>query len=357
VSAFALLLRLNEEKPGKKLFVAGHTDTAGSEDFNQELSQERADCALALLTGDRASFQDVCQARHKVADYKQILAWVSRAFADEGFACDPGAIDDNAASAQQPVRRFQETYNEKRAALGIEQPAIAVDGSVGKQTWGAFFDCYELALARELGEEPAGVAALREQLVFVDDERKALGFSEHFPVEELGVDHYRSQENRRVELLTFEPGEEPDLRLAQDDPETSELYLPGHYQRTPLPFRPGGAKPHMSLSLLLFRPDGTRSGVTYELFNDDKTFSQTISEPQASAEFDETLQLEFVDVPMGSLLTLRQRSGEGSLDFAVQVPPATALVSDRAHIFVKQLAPKAEASVSFLSYDLQGGLV
>ena len=356
VSAFALLLRLNEERPGKKVFVAGHTDTAGTEDSNQDLSQERAECALAILTGDRARFQDLCQARHKVADYKQILAWVSRAFGQFGFACDPGVIDDNQTTAEQPVRRFQTTYNEKRAEMGIEQPAISVDGSVGKQTWGAFFDCYEVAMAEELGEDSAGVTALREQLVFVDDERKALGFSEYFPVEELGVDHYRSQENRRVELLTFDPGEEPDLEHAKIDPETSELYLPGFYQRTPLPTRPGGAKPHLSLSLLLFRPDGARSGVTYELFNEDKSFTQTISEPQASAEFDERLQLEFVDVPMGLPLTLRQTTAAGSIDFVVKLPPESALVSAPPRIFIKELKPKAEESVSFLNYDLDGAL-
>jgi hypothetical protein len=356
VNAFALLLRLNEERPGKTLLIAGHTDASGTESFNQPLSQERAACALALLTGDRARFQDLCQARHTVADYKQILAWVARAFSDFAFECDPGTIDDTAATATGPVKRFQATYNERREAMAISQPAIVVDGSVGKQTWGAFFDCYEVALRQELGEEPDGVAALREALVFVDDERRALGFSEHFPIEELGVEHFRSQANRRVELLTFDPGEEPDLVHAQDDPETSELYLPGHYQRQPLPIRPGGAKPHMSLTLLLYRPDGARSGVTYELFNEDGSFRQSISEPQASAELDETLQLDFTDVPMSSLLTLRQLSGGGVFDFAVKTPPASTLVSAPTSVFIKALGTHAEPALSFLSYHLEGAL-
>lgn len=356
INAFALLLRLNEERPGKKLFVAGHTDASGTESFNQPLSQERAECALALLTGDRARFQGLCQARHTVADYKQILAWVARAFAEVAFDCDPGTIDDTAATAVGPVKRFQAAYNERREAMGISQPALVVDGSVGKQTWGAFFDCYEVALRQELGEEPAGVAALREALVFVDDQRKALGFSEHFPIEELGVEHFRSQANRRVELLTFDPGEEPDLVHAQDDPETSELFLPGHYQRQPLPIRPGGAKPHMALSLLLFRPDGARSGVAYELFNEDGSFRQRLSEPQASSELDETLQLDFTDVPMSSLLTLRQVSGAGTLDFMVKTPPASTLTSAPISVFIKELQPLAELTLSFLTYDLEGAL-
>lgn len=356
VSSFAMLLRLNEEHPGKQLFVAGHTDTAASEDFNQKLSQERAECALAVVVGDRQAFVDRCQARHTVGDYKQILAWVSRAFSDFSFSCDPGKIDDQASTGVAPVKRFQTAYNANRLGMGIAQPAIGVDGSVGKETWGAFFDCYEVALARELGEDESGVQALRDQLVFVDSDRKALGFGEYFPIEELGVDKFRSQANRRVELMLFDPGEEPDLVHAQEDPETSELYLPGHYQREPLPTRPGGAKPHMTLTLSLFRPDGTRSGVSYELINDDGTFSQKISESEAATESDQSLLLEFEDVPMGAPLTLRQLSGSTAIDLALQVPPAVALTSAPLRTYVTTLSPRAEDSTSFLDYDLQGAL-
>ena len=352
VSGIAMLLRFNEERPGKKVFVAGHTDTAGKEEFNEELSTERAKCALALLVGDRSSFQAICDKRHVTSDIKQILSWVSLVF---GFDCAPGAIDDNAATTAAPVKRFQAAYNANRVGLGIAQPEIAVDGVAGPETWGAFFDCYEVALQRELGEDAGGLAELRRLLVFVDDDRKALGFGEHFPVEELGADNYRSQQNRRVELLTFDSGEEPDLEHAEQDPETSELYLPGQYERLPLPLRPGGAKPHMSLSLLLFRPDRTRSGVAYELVNDDGTYSQKLTEPPSTRE--ETLQLDFTNVPMGSPLTLRQLSGSGTIDFAFKVPPANTLESAPLRTFVKQLEPKAEPSTGFLSYDLDGAMV
>lgn len=169
-----------------------------------------------------------------MADYKQILAWVSRAFEDLVFDCDPGKLDDNASTGVEPVRRFQKAYNLNQEALGATAPELTPDGDVGPLTWGAFFDCYEFALREELGEDAATVAALREQLVFADPSRKSLGFSEHFPIEELGEDNFRSQANRRVEILFFEAGEEPDLVAAENDPETSELYLPGHFERTPL---------------------------------------------------------------------------------------------------------------------------
>jgi outer membrane protein OmpA-like peptidoglycan-associated protein len=353
ISGFAMILRLNEERPGKKLFVAGHTDSTAGDEFNQKLSQERADCALAVLVGDREKFKALCQARHRVSDYKQILSWISRTFAD--FPCDPGKIDDNLGTADGPVRRFQTAYNENRELLGITQSPIGVDGSVGKQTWGAFFDLYELALAEELGEKPEAVAELRKLLVFADDERKALGFGEHFPIEELGVDHFRSQTNRRVELLMFDPGEEPDLVQAEDDPETSDLYLPGFYQRGPLPLRPGGAKPHMTLAVLLFRPGGARSGVVYELSNEEG-FLQKLSDAAPSAELADTLELQFADVPMTSPLTLKQIVEGGTIDLLVGVPPAATVGDTPKRVFVTELERKAEPSERFFDYDVQEAL-
>lgn len=236
VGLIATALRFNDEHAGRTLLVAGHTDTSADIAFNQKLSEERAEVALSLLKGGDASrerFKALCDARHTVADIKQILSWVAVSF--EGFDCDPGVIDDRADDG--PVRKFQAAYNANKSAINPD-PNVAplkVDGSVGKLTWGAFFDCYEAALRDELGEDANGVAALREKLRFVDEKHEFLGFSEHFPIEELGVDNFRSQTNRRVELPFFEPGEEPDVEFAAKQPDLSELYLPGRYERLPIP--------------------------------------------------------------------------------------------------------------------------
>jgi hypothetical protein len=237
VGLFATALRFNQENPGKKVFVAGHCDTTNTVDFNQKLSKERAQAVLALLLGgdaQREVWKKLCDGRHQVSDYKQILAWVSRAFAELGFDCDPGTIDDNEKTAVAPVKRFQAAYNRNKDALGATAPNLEIDGDVGPLTWGAIFDCYEAALRDELGEDAAGLRALRDGLRFVDDARRALGFSEYFPVEELGVDNFKSQANRRAEVLFFDSGEEPDLAAAENDPETADLYLPGHFVRAPL---------------------------------------------------------------------------------------------------------------------------
>lgn len=232
VGLIAQALRFNEEHDGRSVLVAGHTDTSATDAHNDELSRKRAQVTLALLEGDRDNFGSLTNERHQPEDINQILSWVSRAFEDLDFDCDPGKITSFVDPAK--VRAFQRDFNRHKLALGSSAADLTVDGSVGKLTWGAFFDCYEFALQQELGEDAAAVAALRAKLKFVDPERKSLGFGEHFPIEELGVDNFRSQTNRRVEILFFESGEEPDVAAAEADAETSELYLPGFYQRTPL---------------------------------------------------------------------------------------------------------------------------
>lgn len=240
VGLIAQALRFNEEHPGRSLVVAGHTDTAAGDDLNDELSRLRARVALAVLVGDRDTFRVLANQRHKPADVNQILSWVAQAFdvlatpaRPNPFNCAPQVISNEVDSVK--VRAFQSDFNRNKLAMGSPAGDLEVDGSVGELTWGAFFDCYEFALLQELGESAAELSALRGKLTFVDDERRALGFGERFPIEELGVDEFRSQTNRRVEIIFFESGEEPDLAAAEDDPETSVLYLPGHYERNGLP--------------------------------------------------------------------------------------------------------------------------
>lgn len=237
IGAFASVLRFNEESPGKKLFIAGHADTSGGEQLNMELSDERAECALALLIGARQLFADIADARHRISDYKQILSWSTRAF-PQYFDCAPPEIDEREYPGVEPLRRFQAQYNAAKQELGATGSDIAVDGSIGPQTWGAIFDVYELALREELGADIAGLARLREQLTFVDDQRKALGFGEYHPADG-SADGVRSQPNRRIEMLFFDSGEEPDLAAAEADPAGAELYQPTRYQREPIQYLDG----------------------------------------------------------------------------------------------------------------------
>lgn len=237
-SLFATALEFAEANPLRKLLVAGHADTSGTEGHNQVLSEDRAGNVLFCLAGgadSRIAFGDTCDARHTVADYKQILSWAAARF---GFPCAPGKIDDVEFTGIGPIKAFQSAYNASRADLGVpDADELAVDGSMGPKTWRAVFDCYEAALADEvsdgadIAERLAALAELRGKLRFMDDGTRAMGFGESHPIDSIGRDGFRSQQNRRVEMLFFHEGEEPGLDAL---PKESEIYAPGIFRRIPI---------------------------------------------------------------------------------------------------------------------------
>lgn len=288
VGALAMALRFNEEHPGQQLLVAGHTDSVASDASNDKLSTQRAQAVHAVLTGDRDAFVSIADAAHKVSDWKQILRWASvdlavlfplRASGDAGpppapvpaafsfAACDPGVIDDNAFTGVEPVKAFQRAFNANKATLASTADDLKVDGAFGKKTWGAVFDCYQYNLARELGEDPAGVQALRALLTFLPTKQPFVGFGEHHPADGNTADGAESQANRRVEVLFFAKGQEPNVDLIDEAPELTELYLPDVYRKREIPQRPGGAKQHPLFAVSLLDIDGNQlvraAGVRY----------------------------------------------------------------------------------------------
>lgn len=260
VGAFATLLRFNEENPGRKLLIAGHTDTEGGQAENKRLSEDRGKAVHALLMGERQAFADLAEKRHKVSDYKQILKWASVALADleppgggapaaSFIDCDPGKIDDDEFTGIEPIKAFQRAYNANKQALEADGEDLKVDGAMGPKTWGAVFDCYEFGLRQELGEDKAALAELRGKVTFLISKRPAVGFGESRPVEGAGTDGLSSQRNRRVEALFFGPDEEPDLDVLEKEPEKSEIYPPGVFARVPIPPLKTAARTRVELKL------------------------------------------------------------------------------------------------------------
>jgi outer membrane protein OmpA-like peptidoglycan-associated protein len=332
VGLIATALRFNEEHAGRTTIVAGHTDSSAGDDVNDELSRQRAKLTLALLEGDRDSFKTLANKRHKGADINQIMSWVAQAFEDLVFDCDPGKITDSVSDVT--VRKFQRAFNTNKTALGSSAADLVVDGAVGEKTWGAFFDCYEFALQQELGEDAAGVAALRAKLKFTDPDRKSLGFGERFPIDELGVDNFRSQTNRRVEILFFEPGEEPDLIQAESDPETSELYLPGFFVRNPLQ------------SMLSAKPfKATWDALTASI---GVTRRMVLSAPGLPAGTPLALEVRLVGV--GTIATLAVPSNDGGADIPFNDWDAPEEVP-----FVGELQAGQEFPPSLVEYVIEGG--
>jgi hypothetical protein len=130
-----------------------------------------------------------------VEDYQRILRHYARV---AGLQTDPGPVNnqDN-AETRQALSNFQAAYNRSFS------PQIDVDGLIGPQTWGAFFDVYTAELAYILDTDTAGLSAYRSALRYVDNVQPYIACSEKLPIDQPGRDNYRSTENRRVEMLFF----------------------------------------------------------------------------------------------------------------------------------------------------------
>jgi hypothetical protein len=238
VGIAATCLRYAEEHASENIIVAGHADTMGTNKVNDKLSDFRAGCVTAVLTGDAEKFAKICATweRMRVSDYKQILKWIAETF---GFDCDPGVIDDHhTGTTQKALNNFRKQYNTDGpgATRGPKTPEFG-DATL-KETWIAYFQMYEDALAEELGEEFEALAGLRANLQFVLPDR-FVGCGEHHPKEAENVDEFESQTNRRVEVLFFEPTEQPETIChpgpKECKPEECEIYDPTRFVLRVLP--------------------------------------------------------------------------------------------------------------------------
>ncbi len=187
----------------QKLLIVGHTDTTGSNQYNLGLSEKRALSVLHALTGDQNAWVGVTKSKNKVEDYQQILKWACNVLA---FDCDPGKVDNVLGpKTKAATKKFQEQYNKDY------KTNIPENGVVGDDTWGAFFNLYQEVLKQMLGADDTKMKALRGALKWVDGGKKTVGCGEEFPIDSPRKNNYRSKINRRVEILYFDPGQEPKL--------------------------------------------------------------------------------------------------------------------------------------------------
>jgi len=281
LAVIATCLQHAEAHPDEKLLSAGHTDSSGSDGYNITLSHKRADNVAAVLKGDKDAWVAIALDQSKVEDYQQVLTWVAWLW---GWPCNPQGIDgQHGSNTDAAVEAFQ------RLAAAEFDRDISVDGDVGEQTWGAVFDVYQNVLADVLDEDAPGLQARQGALTWSDT--PTVGCGESFPIEERGLDNYRSATNRRVELIFFEPGEEPELAChpaaGECTKEQCDLYNTAGYSLRYLPCTPIDLVPRtMTLELVevagLYKPghddpadvtEGTTKDSGYELgykSDDDK---------------------------------------------------------------------------------------
>ncbi|MCX6577410.1 MAG: hypothetical protein NTV82_13590 [Candidatus Aminicenantes bacterium] len=251
IKALALVFKHFEFYPDKKMIIAGHTDTSGQPDYNFALSKLRAQNVLCLVTGEGDRWADICYEKQKIEDYQQILKY----FADNApykWPCDPGDINDSwNAKTKEAIRNFVESYNTDFAEKqdpklpplsSLLHETVEKDGQKRwtKDLWKAVFELYSAEMARIFMETKDGVENRRRILredpnKWVDVQRKVVGCGESFPIDQKEKPNYRSQRNRRVEILFFEGKEAPYMDCPADVKSTHKaevcpLYYKLHFE-------------------------------------------------------------------------------------------------------------------------------
>ncbi len=194
-------LRFASEHPQYRILVAGHTDTMGNLDYNGRLSQMRAETVLSLLVGDKKRFAEICVDRRYMTnnDYNQILAWVADTFK---WDCHPGEINGNGNA--YVVNDFRKEYNKKGPGSTWATKITEWGEPSNKETWEAYFNCYEDYMVDALGTDRKGLERIRADLKFAFD-RKWVGCNEYHPRVAKNIDEFPSETNRRVEIMYFDP--------------------------------------------------------------------------------------------------------------------------------------------------------
>jgi hypothetical protein len=224
-----LLAHLRSLGEDRRVLVAGHTDAAGSERANLDLSQRRAENVRLYIAGDSEGWAAHAHEHAEVGDGQELLRWVASRF---GWPCDPGSIDGDEGPRTRAGRdAFRARYEHE-----LGESAGSGDG-FRLADWRAFFAMYELDLAARLGLTTDQLPRLRESIVAC--EPATLGCGEHWPNEPIPRPRV-CRDDRRVELLVFHPDELPEP-IGGDQPPGKSIYEPGAYRW--LPINPGPA-PH-----------------------------------------------------------------------------------------------------------------
>ncbi|MBU0994963.1 MAG: hypothetical protein KJ737_20925 [Proteobacteria bacterium] len=202
LGALALVFRELEFNSQYRILIAGHTDTSGGFEFNYDLSELRAKCVLYLLTGEKDLWAENSASRHKVEDYQQIMKYFS---GKRGWACDPGDIDDDWGDHTSNATEvfFQEAVPEESEQI-VNRIRHDPQKRWHERAWEIVYDLYNEELAEILGITPLRMVERRGFVRFLDDETPFVACGESFPVDDAEKTNYKSQLNRRVEILFFD---------------------------------------------------------------------------------------------------------------------------------------------------------
>jgi hypothetical protein len=226
--ALALVFRHHQLHADQRLLLAGHADRSGDPKTNFAISDLRAQNVLFLLQGKREPWADVCYLRQKIEDYQQILTYYAK---QKGWDCDPQGINNQwNQKTEKAINNFITLYDYSYAYKPLDADlidevavpaAIKNDGQKRwpKELWRAVFDLYQADMINAtigLYIADNNFNGLRNSLTFVDPNKQYVACGESFPISANNRTNYRSQQDRRVEILFFDPDEIPTLTCPAD---------------------------------------------------------------------------------------------------------------------------------------------
>lgn len=217
IKALGLVFKQFEFDQEVKMVISGHTDTSGTDEFNFKLSKERAENILYLLYKDekdesKKKWAEICFNRQKIEDYQQILTHFEKKLA---CGCDPKGIDDKWGDN---TKKATENFMAKMGFGSVKIKSMLYELNLDpnhkwpKELWESVYTLYSRELADTLEITEAELEGRRKTAVkFIDDKKRIVACGESFPIDQKEKNNYRSQKNRRVELLFFDKDEAPEL--------------------------------------------------------------------------------------------------------------------------------------------------
>jgi hypothetical protein len=179
----------------KETILYGHTDSSGETDFNLHLSELRCKAVKALIDNDQQAFVQVCNEKSKIEDYQTILSVLTSTY---GWECNPGEIDNqDSPTTQAALKAFQSDYN-----IFFEK-SIDVDGAIGQQTWGAFFE----VIREMIWIEAKKVVGETNPTITYGDGTGIHACGEQFAEDTSTKKGRKSKKDRRVEICFMDPAD------------------------------------------------------------------------------------------------------------------------------------------------------
>jgi hypothetical protein len=218
IEALALAFKQLEFNPALNTLIAAHADTSGDIQYNFSLSKDRGRNVHALLIESEDEWVDsVARSdnpntkpdRHKIEDYQQVLTWAA---AEKSWPCDPLGIDNAwGINTENAVKSFLQQASASNLLLDSPDAVFLSIKNHPRKLWPEsalriVFRLYNDKLIRTLGEAGPGMEKRRTVVrgSFLHSNIPIVPCGEAFPIAAAEKQNYRSQQNRRVEILFFD---------------------------------------------------------------------------------------------------------------------------------------------------------